>query len=145
MYEVNGWPSMEMSTRRAGSLTVTEIRSEPRGPAEARDTRMAAAAARMSDTPPKRMRMISRGLQRGSNLFCHNIRCAIAATQKTGGLLIANDLLLRGIETDRPAQAVGSIGQVHQRRRDVGFLNRRMNILGAAAANALDEVCVVVA
>src|SRR6266446_41396 len=34
---------------------------------------------------------------------------------------------------------------MYQRGRDVGFLNRRMNVLGTTAANALDEVCVMVA
>src|ERR1700722_1887352 len=33
---------------------------------------------------------------------------------------------------------------MHQRRRDVSFLNRRMNILGTTAANAINEVRVVV-
>src|SRR6266436_1415867 len=33
---------------------------------------------------------------------------------------------------------------MHQRRRDVGFLNRRMNVLGTTAANAINEVRVVV-
>src|SRR5713101_7123034 len=33
---------------------------------------------------------------------------------------------------------------MNQRRRDVGFLNRRMNVLGTTAANAINEVRVVV-
>src|SRR5580700_1077601 len=33
---------------------------------------------------------------------------------------------------------------MHQRRRDVSFLNRRMNILGLPAANAINEVRIVV-
>jgi len=33
---------------------------------------------------------------------------------------------------------------MNQCGRDVGFLNRRMNILGTTAANAVDEVCVMV-
>src|SRR6266516_4896497 len=33
---------------------------------------------------------------------------------------------------------------MHQRRRDVGFLNRRMNVLGTTAANAVNEVRIVV-
>src|SRR2546428_3075313 len=33
---------------------------------------------------------------------------------------------------------------MHQRRRDVGFLNRRMNVLGTTAANAINEVRIVV-
>src|SRR4029077_20856001 len=107
---------MEISTRRAGSLTVTEIRSAARGPAEARDTRIAAAAPKMSNAPPMRMRMISRGLQRWSDLFRHNIRRAVAPAQKAIGFLIADDLLLCGIESQRPPQAVGGIGQVHERR-----------------------------
>src|ERR1700719_2073621 len=34
---------------------------------------------------------------------------------------------------------------MHQRGRDVGFLDRRMDVLGATAADAIDEVGVVVA
>ena len=34
---------------------------------------------------------------------------------------------------------------MHEGRRDVGFLNRRMNILGTTAADAINEVRVVVA
>jgi len=34
---------------------------------------------------------------------------------------------------------------VHQSGRDVTFLNRTMEIFGAPAANAVDEVCPVVA
>src|SRR5258708_2820806 len=34
---------------------------------------------------------------------------------------------------------------MHKGRRDVGFLNRRMNVLGTTAANAIDEVCVMIA
>src|SRR6266581_1781155 len=33
---------------------------------------------------------------------------------------------------------------MHQRRRDVGFFNRRMNVLSTTAANAINEVRVVV-
>src|SRR6266851_8886441 len=45
-----------------------------------------------------------------SNLFRHNIRCAIAAAQETIGFLIPNDLLLRGIESQRAPQTVRGIG-----------------------------------
>src|ERR1700686_3167114 len=79
-----------------------------------------------------------------SNLFRHNIRRAITTAQETVGFLIANDLLLRGIELQRTTQTVRGIGQMHQCGRDVGFLNRRMNILGTPAANAFDEGCVMV-
>src|SRR5258708_18233091 len=72
-----------------------------------------------------------------SNLFRDNVRCAIAATQEAIGFVIADDLLLRRIESQRAAKTIRGIGQVHKRRRDVGFLNGRMNILGATAADAI--------
>ena len=51
-----------------------------------------------------------------SNLFRHNVRCAIAATQEAIGFVIANDLLLRRIESQRTAEAVRGIGQVYECR-----------------------------
>ena len=64
--------------------------------------------------------------------------------QKAIGFVIPNDLLLRGVESQRTAKTVRGIGQVHECGRDVGFLNRRMNVLGATAAHAINEVRVVV-
>src|SRR6266436_3037708 len=79
-----------------------------------------------------------------SNFFRHYIRCAIRASEKPIGFVIANDLLLSGVESQRAPQAVRSIGKMHERRRNVSLFNRRMNILGAAAANAIDEVRIVI-
>src|SRR5260370_25469951 len=85
-----------------------------------------------------------RATPNSSNLFRHDVRSAITATQQAIGFLIGNHLLLRRIEAQRTAKTVRSIGQVHASRRDVGFLNRRMNILGTTAADAINEVRVVV-
>src|SRR5258707_174266 len=57
---------------------------------------------------------------------------------------LALDLRVRESESQRSAKTVRGIGQMHERRRDVRFLNRRMNILGAAAPDALNEVRIVV-
>ncbi len=80
-----------------------------------------------------------------SNLFRHDVRSAITATQEAIGFVVVDDLLLRRIEAQRTAKTVRGIGQVHESRRDVGFLDRRMNILGTTAADAINEVRVVVA
>jgi len=76
--------------------------------------------------------------------FPAQYRCAITSTQETVGFLIANDLFLRGIELQRAPRRYEALARCHQCGRDVGFLNRGMNILGTAAANAIDEVCVMV-
>src|SRR5258706_10670125 len=81
----------------------------------------------------------------GSNFFRHYKRRTIAAVQKPSGLLVPNDLLSRGIEAHRASQTVRGIRQMHQRRRNVCFLDRRMNILSTAAANAINKVRIVVA
>src|SRR5260370_23772544 len=101
---------MEMSTRRACSLTETVTWSEGWGPAKTKDVRNTTTVTRMRDAPAIGMRMVSCGLQWWSNVFRHNIRCAIATTQETVGFLIANDLLLRGIESQRTPQTVRGIG-----------------------------------
>src|SRR5215831_1976316 len=80
-----------------------------------------------------------------SDLLRHDVGCAITATQETVGFVIPDDLLLRRVVLQGTPQAVRGVGQVHQCRRDVGLLDRGMNILGAAAANAINEVCEVVA
>jgi hypothetical protein len=51
-----------------------------------------------------------------SNLFRDNVRCAIAATQEAIGFVIADDLFLRRIESQRTAEAVRGIGQVYECR-----------------------------
>ena len=90
------------------------------------------------------MRTRGRTNRSGLNFFRHDVRCAIGAAEEAIGFVVADDLLLGGIEVQGAAEAIGSIGQMHERRGDVGFLDRRMNILGATAANAIDEVRVVV-
>ena len=65
--------------------------------------------------------------------------------QQLGRFLIAYDLLPLRIEFQSATQAVGGVGQVHQSGRDVTFLNRTMEIFGAPAANAIDEVRPMVA
>src|SRR2546429_3336378 len=72
-----------MSTRRACSLAETVTRSLGWGPAETKEIRSIAAKKRKRYAAAMRMRMVSCGLQLRSNVFRHNIRCAIATTQET--------------------------------------------------------------
>jgi len=80
-----------------------------------------------------------------SNFFGDDVRGAIGAAEEAIGFFVACDLLLGRIEMQSAAEAVGSVGQVDESCGDVGFLDGRMNILGAAATDAIDEVGVVVA
>ena len=81
----------------------------------------------------------------GSHIFGHNIGRAISTAQETIGFFIANHRLGLGVEVHRASQAIRSVGEVHKRCGLVRFQNRRVNILGAAAANTVNEILIVVA
>src|SRR5450631_377315 len=80
-----------------------------------------------------------------SHLFRHDVRRAIGAAEQRVGFVVADDLFCRGVEFQGAAEAVGGVGQVHQRGGDVGFFDGGVDVLGAAAADAVDEIGVVVA
>src|SRR6202035_147608 len=79
-----------------------------------------------------------------SDLFGHNVRCAIGAAQQAIGFLVADDLLLGGIEFQGAAKTVRGVREVHECRGDMSFLDGRVNVLSATAADAIDEIGVVV-
>src|SRR5579871_1160727 len=64
----------------------------------------------------------------------------IAVPQQLIGFVIADHLLGRRVEVQRPAQAVRDVGKVNQRRRDMAFFHRRGQIFPLTAAHAIDEV-----
>ena len=78
-------------------------------------------------------------------MFGDDVGGAVSAAEHDIGFFVVDDLLGGGVEGEGAAEAVGGVGQVHQRCGDVGLLDRRMNVLGAAAADAIDEIREVVA
>ena len=80
-----------------------------------------------------------------SDFFGDDVGGAVGAAKHDVGFVVADDLLGGGIEGEGAAEAIGSVGQVDERAGNVGFLDGGMNVLGAAAANAIDEIGVVVA
>ena len=79
------------------------------------------------------------------HLFGHYVGCTVSAAEQGVGFVVADYLFCDGVEFQGAAQAVGSIRQVHQRSGDVRFFDWGVDVLGAAAANAVDEIGVVVA
>lgn len=70
---------------------------------------------------------------------------SIQIGQNVGGFLIADDLFGRGIEIDHPLRAIGRIGQMAQRRREVSFFDIRIEFFDFAALDAVDEILVMAA
>jgi hypothetical protein len=61
------------------------------------------------------------------------------------GFVVVDYLFCGGVESQGAAQAVGGVGEVNQRRGDVGFFDGGVDVFGAAAADAVYEISVVVA
>jgi len=82
-----------------------------------------------------------------SDLSRHDKRFAIAAVSAGKDpirLLVVDDEFCRGIEWQRATQAVRRVREVDQRARHVSFFNRRAQLRGVAAPDAVDEVREVV-
>ena len=51
---------------------------------------------------------------RNSNFFGDDVGSAIGAAEETIGFVVADDLFRGGIEREGAAEAIGSVGQMHQ-------------------------------
>src|SRR5437660_1013922 len=80
-----------------------------------------------------------------SDCFWNDVRRAIRATQHAVRFIVANHLLAGWVVVERPTEPVGNIGQMEEGTGDMCLLNRRMDVLCPAAANAIDKVGEVVA
>jgi hypothetical protein len=82
-------------------------------------------------------------VQQASDFFRHHERrpvASIAVAQEPLRFFIADHLLCVWIKIYRPAQAIGCIGEVHKRTRDVAFLNGSIQTSFVPADHAIDKI-----
>src|SRR4029078_10340537 len=78
------------------------------------------------------------------NLVGDYVRRSVAAFEHGVGFVVVEDLLGFRVEAEAAAEAVDGIGEMYQRCGFVRFFDGRVDVFGAAAANTVDEVGVVI-
>src|SRR5215471_9224070 len=79
-----------------------------------------------------------------SDVIRYNVWRAISPAQKLIGFFVADNLLRHRIKSQNAPEAIGCIGQVHQRRGDVTFFYRAVDVLDITAADTLCKICKMV-
>ena len=78
------------------------------------------------------------------NLVGDYVRCSVAAFEQGVGFVVVENLLGFRVEAEAATEAVAGIGEMYQRCGFVRFFNGRVDVFGAAAANTVDKVGVVI-
>ncbi len=90
------------------------------------------------------VRLFSKKRRQRSNLIWHNIRLAVDPRQHSVRFRVVGECFLGADELQRAAEAVGDVGEMAERCRDVAFMDVAMHVFVLPGANRLQEIRPVV-